>query len=87
MDELIPSIEELERERIAHGITKQRLGEAAGCGHSAWGQAVEKQSASRRFRMNVMNVLLYYDIYGIIPKPGEVQAFENGPRKSLSIDT
>lgn len=87
MDELIPSIDELERERIARGITRSRLSEAAGCNVSAWGQAVEKQKASKRFRMNVMNVLLYYDIHGIIPIPGEVQVFENGPRKMIESGT
>lgn len=78
MDDVIPKTEELDSEREKRGITRENLGIAAGCGSSAWGNAIRQGGASIRFRMNVMNVLLYYDIHGIIPLPGEVQAFENG---------
>lgn len=66
------TLNQLEKMRIARGISRCYLSECCGAHPRSWGQAVERNIISQEFKNNAIKVFKYYDRNGYLPEPREI---------------
>jgi dUTP pyrophosphatase len=80
----VPSENALDEMRKDRGISAKTMSECCGASPRSWGNAVRKGVMSNSFKRNALKVFDYYDEYGYVPRPDEVELEELHPGKNSS---